>query len=117
MKGASAKRSARRGPRRRAILKHWKEARAQLKAWRRDGATVQVRLRRPRAIDVVPIDYLRGEPVETEGKTTLKFSGRLIDVTGADITVRRPSGAILIVDRYEIVAISRGKARFEPEEP
>ncbi len=28
--------------------------------------------------------------------------------------MRRPSGAILVIDRYEVVAISDGKTRFEP---
>jgi hypothetical protein len=30
------------------------------------------------------------------------------------VTVRRPSGAILVIDNYEIIAMSDEKKRFEP---
>ncbi len=30
------------------------------------------------------------------------------------MTIRRPSGAILVIDNYEIVALSDRKTRFEP---
>jgi hypothetical protein len=30
------------------------------------------------------------------------------------VTVRRPSGAILVIDNYEIIAMSDGMKRFEP---
>jgi hypothetical protein len=32
--------------------------------------------------------------------------------TNADLTIRRPSGAILVIDRYEVGSISDGKTRF-----
>ncbi len=32
-----------------------------------------------------------------------------------DVTIRRPSGAILIIDNYEIAAISDSKTRLEAE--
>jgi hypothetical protein len=38
----------------------------------------------------------------------------LIYFTSADVTVRRRSGAIVVIDSYEIVAISDGKILFEP---
>jgi hypothetical protein len=37
----------------------------------------------------------------------------VIYVTGADVTVRRRSGAIVVIDQYEIVAISDSKTRLE----
>ena len=93
---------------------NWRQGRAQLERWRRNLATVGVRLKRPRVIDVVPIDFVSGEPVERQGNPSRTFRGRLIYFTNADMTIRRPSGAILVVDNYEIVSISDGKLRFEP---
>ena len=66
-------------------------------------ATVQVELKRPRVIDVVPI--VGGEPVKQQGKPSQRFQGRLIYFTSADVTSRRPLSAILVIDNYEIVAI------------
>lgn len=77
--------------------------------------TLTIELKQPRVIDVVPIDFVSGEPVEREGKPTKEFRGQLIYITNADLTIRRPSGAILVIDRYEVVAISDGKTRFAPE--
>ena len=65
-------------------------------------------------IDAVPIDFVSGEPVEREGKPTTTFRGQLIYLTNADLTIRRPSGAILVIDRYEVIAVSDGKTRLEP---
>ena len=96
------------------IIGSWRQGRALLERWRRDTANVSVELKRPRAIDVVPIDFLRGEPARREARTRLKFRGRLIYHTGADVTIRRPSGAILVIDIYEIAALSDGKMRLEP---
>ena len=92
----------------------WKQAKALIEQWRRDLANVAVELKRPRVIDVVPIDFVSGEPVEREGTTTNRFRGQVIYFTNADVTVRRSSGAILVIDNYEIAAISDGKKRFEP---
>ncbi len=85
-----------------------------LERWRKNLANVQVELKQPRAIDVVPIDFIGGESVEREGKPRKRFQGQLIYFTSADVTFRRPSGAILVVDNYEIVAVSDRKTRFEP---
>lgn len=57
--------------------------------------TLTVELKQPRVIDAVPIDFVSGEPVEREGKPTTTFRGQLIYLTNADLTIRRPSGAIL----------------------
>jgi hypothetical protein len=92
----------------------WREVAAVLERWRKDLTSLAVELKQPRVIDVVPIDFLSGEPIERQGKPTKKFRGQLIHFTKADVTIRRPSGAILVIDRYEVIAISDGKTRFEP---
>jgi hypothetical protein len=95
-------------------VRSWKQAKALLEQWRRDLASVNVELKRPRVIDVVPIDFVSGEPVEREGTLTDRFRGQVVYFTNADVTVRRSSGAILVIDNYEIAAMSDGKKRFEP---
>jgi hypothetical protein len=93
----------------------WKQARGLFEKWRKSCASVKVELRRPRVIDAVPIDFLRGEPAEgTATQGTRVFRGQLIYHTAADVTIRRPSGAILIIDNYEIAALSDSRSRFEP---
>jgi len=96
-------------------IRNWRQGRAQLERWRRDLTTVGVRLKRPRVIDVVPIDFVGGEPVGRGGKPSQTFRGQVVYSTDADVTIRRPSGAILVIDSYEIVGISDGKTRFEPQ--
>ncbi len=99
---------------RRKTIRSWNQATPLLERWRKDLKTLTVELKQPRVIDVVPIDFVSGEPVEREGKPTKRLRGQLIYFTNADLTIRRPSGAILVIDRYEVVAISDGKTRFEP---
>ncbi len=99
---------------RRMTVRGWCEATGLLNRWWKDLKTLTIELKQPRVIDVAPIDFVSGEPVEREGKHTKEFRGQLIYITNADLTIRRPSGAILVIDRYEVVAISDGKARFEP---
>ena len=99
---------------RQRIIRTWSKAQAQLKRWRSEAANLHVELKRPRVIDVVPIDFLRGEPAEQAGEPTTKFRGRLIFYTKDDITIRRPSGAILVIDLYEIASLSDSKACVEP---
>src|SRR6266849_9175345 len=103
------------GRRAKKTIRSWKQAKPLLQRWRRELAKIKVELKQPRVIDVVPIDFVSGEPVEREGKPTKEFRGQLIYITNADLTIRRPSGAILVIDRYEVVAISDGKTRFVPE--
>ncbi len=98
----------------RRTVRGWREATGLLNRWRKDLKTLTIELKQPRVIDVAPIDFVSGEPVEREGKPTKKFRGQLIYFTNDDVTVRRPSGPILVIDRYEVVAISDGNARFEP---
>ena len=94
----------------------WREVAVVLERWRKDLTSLAVELKQPRVIDVVPIDFLSGEPIERQGKPTKKFRGQLIHFTKADVTIRRPSWAILVIDRYEVIAISDGKTRFEPRQ-
>ena len=95
-------------------VRSWKQAKALLERWRRDLASVNVEVKRPRVIDVVPIDFVSGEPVEREGTPTDRFRGQVVYFTNADVTMRRSSGAILVIDNYEIAVMSNGKKRFEP---
>jgi hypothetical protein len=95
-------------------VRGWREAAGLLNRWRKDLKTLTIELKQPRVIDLVPIDFVSGEPIEREGKPTKKFRGQLIYFTNDDVTVRRPSGAILVIDRYEVVAFSDGKTRFVP---
>ena len=100
---------------RRKTIRSWNQATPLLERWRKDLKTLTVELKQPRVIDVVPIDFVSGEPVEREGKPTKRLRGQLIYFTNADLTIRQPSGAILVIDRYEVVAVSDGKTRFVPE--
>jgi len=102
------------GRRAKKTIRSWKQGKALLQRWRRELANIKVELKQPRVIDVVPIDFVSGEPVEREGTPTNRFRGQVIYFTNADVTVRRPSGAILVIDNYEIIAMSDGKERFEP---
>ena len=67
----------------------------------------------PAGGEIVPIDFLRGKPAEGVGTPKCKFQGRLIYFTDADVTMRRPSGAILVIDNYQIAALANGKTRLE----
>jgi hypothetical protein len=95
-------------------VRGWREARSLLGCWRKELKTLTVELKQPRVIDLVPIDFVSGEPVERDGKPTKRLRGQLIYFTNADLTIRRPSGAILVIDRYEVSSISDDKTRFEP---
>ena len=99
---------------RRKTVHSWRQAKPLVEHWRRNLATLQVELKQSRVIDVVPIDFVGRERVEREGKPTSRFRGQLIYFSKDDVTIRRASGAILVIDTYEIVAISDGKIRFSP---
>jgi hypothetical protein len=96
-------------------VRGWREAAGLLNRWRKDLKTLTVELKQPRVIDLVPIDFVSGEPVEREGKPTKRLRGQLIYFTNADLTIRLPFAAILVIDRYEVGSISDGKTRFQPE--
>ena len=82
-------------------VRSWEQAQPVLEGWRKKLTNLEVELKRPRVIDVVPVEFLRDESPEREGQPTQ--------------TIRRPSGAILIIDNYEIAAISDSKTRLEAE--
>lgn len=86
-----------------------------MEGWRKKLTNLQIELKRPRIIDVVPVDFLRDEAPERPGEATQKFRGQLIFFTKDDVTIRRPSGAILVIDSYEVAVISDGKTRFEAQ--
>jgi hypothetical protein len=96
------------------IIRSWAQGRALLERWRRNLAPIDVELKRPPVIDAVPIDFLRGEPVERAGQTGREFQGRRLYFTSPDVTIRRPSRALLVVDNYEIAALSDSHSRLEP---
>ena len=98
----------------RKIIRSRAQRRGLLERWRKNCSPVRVELKQPRAIDVVPIDFLRGEPVKRQGAVRRKFVGRLIYFTNADVTIRRPSGAILVIDNYEIASLSDSKTLLAP---
>ncbi len=102
-----------RKPAEKSVIRGWKQAQPLLEGWRKKLTNVQVELKRPRVIDVVPVDFLRDELPERQGEAAQKFPGQLIFFTKDDVTIRRPSGAILVIDSYEVAAISDGKTRFE----
>jgi hypothetical protein len=67
-------------------VRGWREAGALLERWRKDLKALTVELKQPRVIDLVPIDFVSGEPVERKGKPTKEFRGQLIYMTKADLT-------------------------------
>jgi len=105
-----------RAPRRqrRKTIHSWKSARPFLEHWRKDLKTLAAELKQPRFIDAIPIDFVSGEAVERERKPTRAFRGQLIYSTNADLTMRCPSGAILVIDHYDVIAVSDRKTRLEP---
>jgi len=78
------------------------EAGAPLERWRKDLKTLTVELKQPRVIDLVPIDFVSGEPVEREGKPAKRLRGQLITLRRR-LTIRLRLGD-LVIDRYEVVA-------------
>jgi hypothetical protein len=98
---------------RRKRIQSWKGAKPLLERWRKSLTTVALQLKQPRVIDVASFDFVGGEPVGRKGKPTQIFRGQLIYFID-DVTIRCPSGAVLVVDNCEIVAISDGKTRLEP---
>jgi hypothetical protein len=92
----------------------WRKAAATLERWRRNLTRVEVRLKRPRVIDIVPVDYLSGEPSSREGIPQQRFQGKLVFFTKDDATLRRPAGALLIIDTYEVESLTDGKTRVVP---
>lgn len=95
-------------------IRGWTKAQRNLESWRKRLTTVEVLLKRPRPIDATPVDFASGEPVEPAGTPKRKFRAKLIFFTRDDVTLRRPSGALLVVDTYELDSLSDGKTRVVP---
>jgi len=74
---------------------------------------VEIELKQPRMVDFSPMAFVSGKPLQPEAEPRRRFRGQVIYVTGADVTVRHRSGAITVIDQYEIVAISDSKTRLE----
>lgn len=95
-------------------VKGWKPARRVLDGWRKQLSDLQVALKRPRAVEITPVDFATGEPVAEKETPKKKFKAKLIFFTPDDVTLRRPSGAVLVVDSYELASLSDGKTRVVP---
>jgi hypothetical protein len=91
----------------------WKEARPLLDQWRRDLTEVDFELKQSRVIDPVSTDCASGECIEGVVRATNQFRGQIVYFTDTDVTVRRPSGAMLVLNNCEITAVSDGKIRLE----
>jgi len=57
----------------RKTVRGWREAKTLLERWRKDLKTLTVELKQPRVIDLVPIDFVSGEPVEREENQSRDF--------------------------------------------
>lgn len=95
-------------------IRGWRNARATLERWRRNLTTVSVTLRNPRVIDALSVDFITGEPLERRGAAKKRFSGKLIYFTADDAIVRRPPGALLVIDTYEIEWLAARGTRVIP---
>lgn len=95
-------------------IRGWAKARKTLEHWRRELIDVQVALERPRVIEMIPVDFSTGEPVTRRGAPRKSFKAKLIFVTEDDVTLRRASGALLVIDTYELASLSDGRTRVVP---
>jgi len=60
------------------VIQSRERAQALFEGWRKKLTNLQIELKRPRIIDVVPADFLRDEVPERQGQPTQKFRGQLI---------------------------------------
>ena len=95
-------------------LKGWRKSRPQLERWRKSLARLRVTLNRARPVDATAVDLASGEPIAPQAPPRARFSGQLIYFTPADLTLRRPSGALLIIDTYELESLTDGKTSVLP---
>lgn len=92
----------------------WRKAKTQLERWRKSLARLRVTLKRARPVDATAVDLASGEPFAPSGRPQTRFSAQLVYFTSADFTFRRPSGAVLVIDTYELESLSDGKTRVLP---
>ena len=95
-------------------IKGWRKAKTQLERWRKSLARLRVTLKRARPVDATAVDLSSGEPIAPGGQPQTRFSAQLIYFTSADLTLRRPSGAVLAIDTYELDSLTDGKTRVLP---
>lgn len=94
------------------VVKGWTKARPVLENWRRELAELQVALKRPRVIEMIPVDFTTGEPVIRRGAPRKSFKAKLIFFTEDDLILRRASGALLVIDTYELASLSDRRTRI-----
>jgi len=85
----------------------WKLGRLLLDRWRRDLTDIDIELKRPKVVDLLP-DSASGEPINGDGATQ-QLSGQIIYFTDEAITVRRACGAIVVLENHEIRELSDGQ--------
>ena len=90
----------------------WKLERLLLDRWRRELSEVDIELKRPKVIDPLLADSASGEPVDGEGAVK-RLRGQVIYFTDDAVTVRRPCGAILVLENDEILDLSDGQDHLE----
>lgn len=90
----------------------WKFERLLLDRWRRELTEVDIELKRPKVVDPLLADSASGEPVDGEG-VVKRFRGQIIYFTDEAVTVRRPCGAILVLDNAEVLDLSDGQDHLE----
>jgi hypothetical protein len=95
-------------------IQGWRKARPQLERWRRSLARLRVSLKRARPVDATAVDLASGEPIAPGGPPQSRFRAQLVYFTPADATLRRPSGALLVIDTYELDSLTDGKTRVLP---
>jgi hypothetical protein len=95
-------------------IQGWRKAKPQLERWRRSLARLRVTLKRARPVDATAVDLASGEPFAPGGEPQSRFRAQLVYFTAADLTLRRPSGALLVIDTYELESLSDGKSRVVP---
>lgn len=95
-------------------LKGWRQTKSQLERWRRSLTRLRVTLKRARPVDATAVDLASGEPFAPGGLPRARFTAQLIYFTSADLTLRRPSGALLVIDTYELDTLTDGKTRILP---
>lgn len=95
-------------------IRGWRQARPVLERWRKNLTPLTIILRSPRIIGAVPIDFETGERIEEGGQPRTRFRAELVYHTAADVTLHLPRGALMIVDTYELLSITDGRTRIEP---
>jgi hypothetical protein len=86
----------------------WRLGRQLLDRWRKELTEVAIELNYPKVVDPLLADSASGEPIDGEGAVK-RFRGQVIYFTDKAVTVRRPSGSILVLENDEILDVSDGQ--------